>query len=132
VVLRLAGKKSFYLQIAGILLLINACIFLFLMASIIFLLMANSGRTISLSLLPFGIAFFTFLTFALNLLGGFSFWRKKYSVSALLGIGLTIFYCLILMFLTRVNIAFGLIIVLSVLTVVFTVLSKREPLNSGS
>jgi hypothetical protein len=121
----LIEEKSVLLKIAGILMILNACIFLYLGVAILFLVMVNiTSEIISLAILPLGIVVFTFLIFSLNLKGGISFWRKKHSPSALLGIGLTIFYCLIIMMLTRVSFAFELIIIIAFFALIFTALSK--------
>jgi hypothetical protein len=123
----MAEKKSVFIKIAGILMIMNACIFLYLGAFILFLVMANiSSEIISSAVLPVGFVAFTFLVFSLNLWGGISFWRKKISPIALLGIGLTIVYCLTIMMLTRVIFAFELIIVISALAAIFVALSKKK------
>jgi hypothetical protein len=120
-------NKSIFLRVAGILMIVNACVFLCLGASILFLVMANfAGKLFSTGILPLGIVAFTFLVFLLNLRGGISFWRTKFSLLAFLGMGLTIFYCLMIMMLIRVNFGFILIIIISSLAAIFTALSKKE------
>jgi hypothetical protein len=125
--LSLSKTKNVFLRVAGILMIVNACVFLSLGASILLLVVANvAGRLFSVGVLPLGIVVFTFLVFSFNLLGGLSFWRTKYSLLAIVGMGLTIFYCLLIMALIRVNFGFELIIVISSLAAVFTALSKKE------
>jgi hypothetical protein len=127
----MAEKKTIYPKIAGILMIINACVF-FGLGIITFLVvgynLGSSPHKIFAYILPSVFTFFIFLIFALNLKAGISFWKNKYSFLSLLGIAFAILYCFILHMMTAYPEEL-IILIISISALIFATISKIKKIT---